>query len=104
MRGNSVDKRERKRKPRPNQPVMPYQEPHAAARGRRQAAGRGDRPRGQAFREKLGLTITELAKAAGHVGRHAVQDRKRRHLALASSLQALSRALHVPVTALLPRL
>ena len=35
------------------------------------------------FREKLGLTITELAKAAGHVGRHAVQDREWRDLAVA---------------------
>ena len=62
-------------------PTYPYQDPHAGrARGMllEQAIGREVRRQ----REKLDVTISELAKAAGHLGRHAVQDRERGHLAV----------------------
>ena len=46
---------------------------------------------------KLGMTVADLA-GRGAFGRHDVEDRERRHLPSLSTLQALSRALNVPVT------
>ena len=37
----------------------------------------------RAFRKKLGITVADLAGADRHVARHAVEDRERRHLAVA---------------------
>ncbi len=56
-------------------PKLPYQEPHlgAAARGKLLEEAIGREVRG--FREKLGITISELAKAAGlNVDRGIVVD------------------------------
>ncbi|MEJ8574375.1 XRE family transcriptional regulator [Microbaculum marinum] len=79
----------------------PFQDPHArddaGARLLEKAIGREVR----AFREKLGMTITELAKASGlSAGMLSKIENGGTSPSLAS-LQALSRALHVPVTALM---
>lgn len=76
------------------------QDPHSVgtADGRllEQAIGREVR----AFREKLGLTLSELANAAGmSAGMLSKVENGMTSPSLAS-LQALARALHVPVTAL----
>lgn len=75
------------------------QDPHAPAGGGmllEQAIGREVRR----YREKLGMTITELAKAAEiSAGMLSKIENGATSPSLAS-LQALSRALHVPVTAL----
>jgi transcriptional regulator with XRE-family HTH domain len=83
-----------------NKAVMPYQEPHGArsAQGKllEEAIGRQVKQ----YREKLGLTIAELAKAADmSAGMLSKVENGATSPSLAS-LQALSRALHVPVTAL----
>ena len=52
------------------------------------------------FREKLGLTITELAKAADMSAGMLSKIENGATSPSLASLQALSRALHVPVTAL----
>ena len=64
-------------------PSLPYQEPHlgASARGKLLEEAIGREVRG--FREKLGITISELGQGGGHVGRHVVQDREWSHIALA---------------------
>jgi transcriptional regulator with XRE-family HTH domain len=76
------------------------QDPHAvgAAEGRllEQAIGREVR----AFREKLGLTISELAKSSGISAGMLSKIENGSTSPSLSSLQALSKALHVPVTAL----
>jgi transcriptional regulator with XRE-family HTH domain len=81
--------------------AYPFQDPHArddaGARLLEKAIGREVR----AFREKLGMTITELAKASGlSAGMLSKIENGGTSPSLAS-LQALSRALHVPVTALM---
>ena len=48
------------------------------------------------------MTVVELAKAAG-LSTGMLQDRERRHFALAGHPAGLSRALHVPVTAFFRR-
>ena len=69
---------------------------HAAGRLLEQSIGREVR----AFREKLGLTIAELAKRSGiSAGMLSKIENGSTSPSLAS-IQALSRALHVPVTAL----
>src|SRR5262249_39827947 len=85
---------------RSNIPAMFAQDPHkvAPAGGRflEQAIGREVRN----FREKLGLTIAELAKSSGiSTGMLSKIENGTTSPSL-SSLQSLSRALHVPVTAL----
>ncbi len=76
------------------------QNPHAVgnAEGRllEQAIGREVRR----FREKLGLTISELAKSSGISAGMLSKIENGSTSPSLSSLQALSRALHVPVTAL----
>jgi transcriptional regulator with XRE-family HTH domain len=80
--------------------ALPYQEPHGIgeANGKllEQSIGREVRR----FREKLGLTLSELAKAAGiSAGMLSKIENGATSPSLAS-LQQLSRGLHVPVTAL----
>jgi DNA-binding XRE family transcriptional regulator len=76
------------------------QDPHAVgdAEGRllEQAIGREVRR----FREKLGLTISELAKSSGISAGMLSKIENGSTSPSLSSLQALSKALHVPVTAL----
>ncbi len=76
------------------------QNPHAVgnAEGRllEQAIGREVRR----FREKLGLTISELAKSSGISAGMLSKIENGSTSPSLSSLQALSKALHVPVTAL----
>jgi transcriptional regulator with XRE-family HTH domain len=79
---------------------LPYQEPHGGsvpqAKLLEEAIGREVRR----FREKLGLTISELAKAAEMSAGMLSKIENGATSPSLSSLQALSRALHVPVTAL----
>lgn len=79
---------------------MPYQDPHGhgAAQGRllEEAIGREVRR----FREKLGLTIAELAKAAEMSAGMLSKIENGATSPSLASLQALSRALQVPVTSL----
>lgn len=83
-----------------NVTVMPYQEPHGSRvlQGKllEEAIGREVKR----FREKLGLTISELAKAADMSAGMLSKIENGATSPSLSSLQALSRALHVPVTAL----
>lgn len=78
---------------------LPYQEPHGGtAHGKLLEEAIGHEVR--RFREKLGLTISELAKAADlSAGMLSKIENGATSPSLAS-LQALSRALQVPVTAL----
>lgn len=82
-------------------PSMPYQEPHGQRplQGKllEEAIGREVKR----FREKLGLTIAELAKAAGMSAGMLSKIENGATSASLSSLQAVGRALQVPVTALL---
>jgi transcriptional regulator with XRE-family HTH domain len=79
---------------------LPYQEPHlgASARGKllEEAIGRAVR----GFREKLGITISELAKAADMSAGMLSKIENGATSPSLSSLQALSKALQVPVTSL----
>ena len=88
----------------PDKAVMHYQEPHdgRAAQGKllEEAIGRQVKQ----YREKLGLTIAELAKAADMSAGMLSKVENGATSPSLSSLQALSRALHVPVTALVPLL
>jgi transcriptional regulator with XRE-family HTH domain len=78
---------------------LPYQEPHGTRANDKlleQTIGREVKR----FREKLGLTISELAKAAGMSAGMLSKIENGATSPSLSSLQALSRALHVPVTSL----
>ena len=80
-----------------NQPSYPYQDPHAGrARSMllEQAIGREVRRQ----REKLGVTISELAKAAGISAGMLSKIENGATSASLSSLQALATALQVPLT------
>jgi len=83
-----------------SQTEMPYQEPHrsGAAQGRllEEAIGRAVKQ----SREKLGLTIAELAKAADMSAGMLSKIENGATSPSLASLQALSRALQVPVTSL----
>lgn len=87
-----------KAKPAPG--ALPYQEPHEtlAARERQleEAIGREVKR----FREKLGLTISELAKAAEMSAGMLSKIENGATSPSLASLQALGQALQVPVTAL----
>lgn len=86
-----------KQEPKPNE--LPYQEPHAAAsQGKllEESIGREVKR----FREKLGLTISELAKAANMSAGMLSKIENGATSPSLSSLQALSRALQIPVTAM----
>ena len=80
--------------------ALPYQEPHggsvAADRLLEQVIGREVKR----FREKLGLTISELAKGADMSAGMLSKIENGATSPSLSSLQALSKALQVPVTAL----
>ncbi len=84
----------------PSNGALPYQEPHGsslpASKLLEEAIGREVRR----FREKLGLTISELAKAAGMSAGMLSKIENGATSPSLSSLQALSRALHVPFTSL----
>ena len=81
-------------------PSLPYQEPHlgASARGKLLEEAIGREVRG--FREKLGITISELAKAADMSAGMLSKIENGATSPSLSSLQALSKALQVPVTSL----
>lgn len=81
-------------------PDLPYQNPHdgPAQRGKLLEEAIGREVRG--FREKLGLTIAELAKAAGLSAGMLSKIENGATSPSLSSLQALSGALQVPVTSL----
>jgi transcriptional regulator with XRE-family HTH domain len=79
--------------------ALPYQEPHGGRANDKlleQTIGREVKR----FREKLGLTISELAKAAAMSAGMLSKIENGATSPSLSSLQALSRALQVPVTAL----
>ena len=80
--------------------ALPYQEPHrtSGAGGKllEETIGREVR----SFREKLGLTISEVSKAAGMSAGMLSKIENGATSPSLASLQALSRALHVPVTSL----
>ena len=79
---------------------MPYQEPHvpSGARGKLLEEAIGREVKG--FREKLGITISELAKGAGMSAGMLSKIENGATSPSLASLQALSAALQVPVTAL----
>lgn len=83
-----------------NADAMPYQEPHGvdAVHGKflEEAIGREVKR----FREKLGITISELSKAAGMSAGMLSKIENGATSPSLASLQALSRALQVPVTSL----
>ena len=77
---------------------FPHQDPHGGGRGGRLEAAIGYEVR--RFREKLDITLSELAKAADmSAGMLSKIENGATSLSLAS-LQSLSRALQVPVTSL----
>ena len=80
--------------------AMPYQEPHlqggAPGKYLEEAIGREVKR----FREKLGITISELAKAAGMSAGMLSKIENGATSPSLASLQALGKALQVPVTAL----
>lgn len=84
---------------RPARAALPYQEPHGGGGGRRlleQSIGREVKR----FREKLGLTLSELAKAADMSAGMLSKIENGATSPSLASLQRLSKGLHVPVTAL----
>jgi len=85
---------------KPSTASLPYQDPHEplSARGRHleEAIGREVKR----FREKLGLTISELAKAAEMSAGMLSKIENGATSPSLASLQSLSTALQVPVTAL----
>lgn len=87
-------------KDRSRKPVKLDQDPHVVGRagGRLLESAIGREVK--AFREKLGLTISELAKSAGLSAGMLSKIENGSTSPSLSSLQALSQALHVPVTAL----
>lgn len=94
--GNNLSKTAAKTPPVPAK-ELPFQDPHAGnGRGLlEQAIGREVK----AFREKLGLTIAELAKAAELSAGMLSKIENGATSPSLSTLQALGRALQVPVTA-----
>jgi transcriptional regulator with XRE-family HTH domain len=80
--------------------TLPYQEPHGTSRGQgnmlEAAIGREVRH----FREKLGITIAELANSAGISAGMLSKIENGATSPSLTTLQALGKALQVPVTAL----
>ena len=93
-----MDKRSRSKGPAA--PALPYQEPHGSGtvpgKFLEEAIGREVKT----FREKLGLTIAELAKAANLSAGMLSKIENGATSPSLGSLQALGAALQVPVTAL----
>jgi transcriptional regulator with XRE-family HTH domain len=92
--------RDRKKRERENETAaaFPYQDPHGGARPGRLEEAIGHEVR--RFREKLNITISELAKAAGMSAGMLSKIENGATSPSLSSLQSLSRALQVPVTSL----
>jgi transcriptional regulator with XRE-family HTH domain len=91
-----VEDDRRKKANRQSDVVFPYQDPHGGTKPRRleQSLGREVRR----FREKLNITLAELAKSTNiSTGMLSKIENGGTSLSL-SSLQSLSRALHVPLT------
>jgi transcriptional regulator with XRE-family HTH domain len=80
--------------------TLPYQEPHGARASNDKLLEQTIGREVKRFREKLGLTISELAKAAAMSAGMLSKIENGATSPSLSSLQALSRALQVPVTAL----
>ncbi|MDP9137965.1 MAG: XRE family transcriptional regulator [Pseudomonadota bacterium] len=90
--------RRKRRRESPVKPVFPDQDPHGGGRSGRLEESIGHEVR--RFREKLDITLSELAKAASmSAGMLSKIENGSTSLSL-SSLQSLSRALQVPVTSL----
>jgi transcriptional regulator with XRE-family HTH domain len=80
--------------------VMPYQEPHRSGRAPSKLLEETIGREVKNFREKVGLTIAELAKAANMSAGMLSKIENGATSPSLSSLQSLSSALQVPVTAL----
>jgi transcriptional regulator with XRE-family HTH domain len=80
--------------------AMPYQEPHSGGRPPSKLLEETIGREVKNFREKIGLTIAELAKAASMSAGMLSKIENGATSPSLSSLQALSTALQVPVTAL----
>jgi transcriptional regulator with XRE-family HTH domain len=78
--------------------VLPYQDPHAGSRPGRLEEAIGRQVRG--YREKLNLTISELARIASMSAGMLSKIENGATSPSLSSIQALARALQVPVTSL----
>jgi transcriptional regulator with XRE-family HTH domain len=81
-------------------PSLPYQEPHLAASARGKLLEEAIGLEVRRFREKLGITISELAKSADMSAGMLSKIENGATSPSLSSLQALSKALQVPVTSL----
>ena len=80
---------------------LPYQEPHQTATSRDNLLEKAIGREVKGFREKLGLTISELANAAAMSAGMLSKIENGATSPSLASLQALGKALQVPVTALL---
>jgi transcriptional regulator with XRE-family HTH domain len=78
---------------------LPYQEPHQTSPGAHKLLEESIGREVKRFREKLNLTISEVAKTADMSAGMLSKIENGATSPSLSSLQALSRALHVPVTA-----
>jgi transcriptional regulator with XRE-family HTH domain len=81
-------------------PGLPYQEPHQSASSRNKLLEESIGREVKGFREKLGITISELAKAADMSAGMLSKIENGATSPSLASLQALSKALQVPVTSL----
>ena len=79
---------------------LPYQEPHQTATSRDKLLEEAIGREVKGFREKLGLTISELANAAAMSAGMLSKIENGATSPSLASLQALGKALQVPVTAL----
>jgi len=91
-----VDKPTRERKTK----KLPYQEPHGSPASQSKLLEEAIGREVKRFREKLGLTISELAKAADMSAGMLSKIENGATSPSLASLQALGRALQVPVTSL----
>jgi transcriptional regulator with XRE-family HTH domain len=98
MRGNIMNRSESAEVKKPA--AMPYQEPHGPRAGQAKYLEEAIGREVKRFREKLGITISELAKAAGMSAGMLSKIENGATSPSLASLQALGRALQVPVTAL----
>jgi len=94
-----ADRRKRKSGSSRNTPVL-AQDPHAAGRAGGNLLEESIGRQVRALREQLGLTISDLARSAGMSGGMLSKIENGSTSPSLSSLLALSRALHVPVSGL----
>lgn len=87
-------------KSQPNADALPYQEPHGIGEANGKLLEQSIGREVKRFREKLGLTLSELAKAAGMSAGMLSKIENGATSPSLSSLQQLSLGLQVPVTAL----